>query len=120
MGSTEEHLAKARHNEAFVSSLAGSAFQDWRATGAFYAAVHYVDAFLATQGIHPLDHRARDSYVGLNQHLLPIYAPYRLLKRESEAARYRMMPFSEPQVAASTLPALARIKTHLRSVVPGV
>lgn len=120
MPSRDEHLAKARHNEAFVASLVGTGYQDWRATGAFYAAVNYVDAYLAIEDVHPPDHRARDSYVGLDQHLMVLYGAYRRLKRDSEDARYRVSAFAEGHITARTLPSLERIKGHLRTVVPGV
>jgi hypothetical protein len=120
MPSAQEHCEKAKHNEAFSASLAATAFQDWRATGVFYAAVHYVDGFLATQGVHPPDHRARDSYVGLDPHLIMIYAGCRRLKRDSEDARYRFTVFSEQHIVGRTLSALEHIKNHLRPRVPGI
>ena len=120
MPSAEEHCAKAKHDERFVAALAATTFPDWRATGVFYAALHYVDAFLATRGIHPPDHRARDSYVGLEPQLVAIYAAYRRLKRDSEDARYRLTAFSGQHIMERTLPALERVKEHLRRAVPGI
>ncbi len=50
MGTKEGHLAKARSNEESLASLNldNSRFLDWAITVMFYAALHYVDAFLAT------------------------------------------------------------------------
>ena len=66
MPSEQEHMDKARHNEAFVQSLGipTTTFLDWAVTGIFYAALHYVEAFLATQRVHSPSHRSRDAVFG--------------------------------------------------------
>ena len=56
----ESHLRQAERNERVASHLA--TFPDWQTVALFYAALHYVDAYLAqrfgAQG-HPTSHQAR-------------------------------------------------------------
>lgn len=87
MATKDEHLAKAKHNEAFVAALPHP-FWDWAVTGTFYAALHYVMAFLATKADHPPTHQVRNSHIHRDAKLKPIYVDYRELQNESEDARY--------------------------------
>lgn len=87
MPTKEEHKAKAAHNEQFVSSLS-TPYWDWAVTGLFYAAVHYVMAYLATKNIHPVLHQVRNSQVHRDPILNPLYVDYRELQNNSEDARY--------------------------------
>lgn len=54
----------------------------------FYSALHYVDAYLATQGIHPPTHAVRLGYLETDLKLNPIRRDYRDLLNESRTARY--------------------------------
>lgn len=87
MPSKEDHLARARHNEFFVSSTENPFF-DWKLTGIFYSALHYVDAYLATLNIHPPSHALRLMQFEVNAKLKPIRRDYRDLLNESRTARY--------------------------------
>lgn len=59
----DDHLNQAQHNLEFTESLDPTKYSDWIATGLFYTALHYVDAFLATKGHHPGKHDVRDGFV---------------------------------------------------------
>jgi hypothetical protein len=83
----DEHKAKAIHNEKFVQHL-GNPYWDWAVTGTFYAAVHYVMAYLASKNIHPVLHKVRNSQIHRDPLLNPIYVDYRELQNNSEDARY--------------------------------
>ncbi len=62
---------------------------DWAAIAAFYAAVHYVNAFLWEQlGIAPQDHRARRQLVARTSPLNRVVAPYDRLTAIGWDARY--------------------------------
>ena len=52
MPNRSAHLAQAEHNETLYSHLDQSAptYADWQVTSLFYAALHYVDAYLASSG----------------------------------------------------------------------
>jgi uncharacterized protein (UPF0332 family) len=57
-------------------------------TGTFYAALHYVDAYLATKRIDPATHVIRNSFVKNEAVLNPLWGDYRELLNESRTARY--------------------------------
>ena len=108
----EDHLAKARHDEAFASSLPlnTTPYLDWVITALFYAALHYVEAYFATQKIHSADHRARDSAIRRDTKLRAIYVDYSELKNFSINARYYMTSFAPADITKSLRPHLEAIK----------
>lgn len=63
MPARDDHLTQAQHNREFAESLDAAKYSDWVATALFYAALHHVDAFLATRNVHPGRHDVRDNYV---------------------------------------------------------
>ena len=117
MPSREQHISLAEHNERFTDSfdLDATPYRDWLVTGKFYAAVHYVEAYLATRGEHSRDHRARDSKV---KRLLPaIKHDYRSLKDESINARYFGYRFSADDVRQAISPALEAVRAHVLGIL---
>ena len=61
-------------------------------TCVFYAAVHYVNAYLrhfVGEGGLPTTHGQRDDCV--SNRMRSVYRPYRKLKSDSEAARYHLI-----------------------------
>ncbi len=93
MPTSAEHLEKARHNEEFVTALLAAhpkRFFDWALNGAFYAAVHYVEAVLAEVGYHSCDHGDRGR--AAQRHFQQGYRPFRILKDLSMRARYQCAP----------------------------
>ncbi len=86
MPAFHEHIAKAQSIERALMNLddQNADLWDWIAVVAFYAALHWVDAFLATLGRHPLNHRSRGQLVAI----LPIYGDYVELYVLSRQARY--------------------------------
>lgn len=119
MPRSQQHLQKAAHNEAFVVSLglSTSPYLDWAVTGMFYSAVHYVEAYLATQGIHSVDHRARDSDIQRKPQLKSLYVPYNELKNHSINARYMTTRFTAADVVGLQ-PELDIIKRHILQLLP--
>lgn len=118
MPSEQAHLTQARHNEAFVQSLdmQTTVYLDWAVTGLFYAALHYIEAFLATQGQHSPSHRSRDTVFRSFSQLRPIYSQYRTLKDVSMQARYQAQgarPFPVGYVRMLLNNELASVKRQL-------
>ena len=111
-----EHLKQAEHNEtlyAYLDSMSPT-YTDWQVTCLFYAALHYVDAYLDTQGIpRPKGHPIRNSRV--LQHLSGIYDDYYELYERSRDARYDLIGFSAEDVANLRAQRFARIRTHIRT-----
>ena len=84
----DEHLERARHNEAFVQHLLEAApeFFDWILTGSLYAAVHYVEAALEAHSHHSFNHADRKKAIQKN--MVACYRAYRALEDLSMTARY--------------------------------
>ncbi|MFN3420813.1 MAG: hypothetical protein ACK40X_03700 [Armatimonadota bacterium] len=87
MPAIREHVAKAQSIERVLTVLddQNPDHWDWIAIVAFYAALHWVDAFLAAQGSHPQNHRERNRLVNL---LVPANLAYGILYSASRRARY--------------------------------
>ena len=84
MATEKDHLAKAAHNEKFLQMI-GKEFVDWRATVAFYVAVHLVEALFAPKQ-HSRGHRERNQY--LKKHFRAIYPEFYALYNYSLFVRY--------------------------------
>jgi uncharacterized protein (UPF0332 family) len=109
-----QHLLRAEGNESLARSqnLNDSLEVDWAITMLFYSALHYIDGFLAGKNFHPRDHDARDSEVGNNGTLSPIYNDYRKLKDASRSARYDIANFDRSQFPKFDS-RFTRIKSHV-------
>jgi uncharacterized protein (UPF0332 family) len=82
-----DHRTRAEHDEFFVKNI-DNPFFDWKVTGTFYSALHWIDAYLATQNIHPPAHSARLGIVRTDAKLQTVFRDYRELLNESRTARY--------------------------------
>ena len=86
------HLRQAEHNRDVADALSQNnpVSLQWAVTCIFYAALHYVNAYLSYRiGRTPVNHGDRDAYVSL--HMRTVFKDYRWLKTKSEAARYRLV-----------------------------
>ena len=88
MPDRDDHLAQAARNLQFYNSFDRINFSEWAVTVLFYAALQYVDAFLATRQIHPMKHDIRDRLINRLAELKPIYSHYSFMKSHSRTARY--------------------------------
>ena len=117
MPSKDEHLAKASGNEAFAGTIttANQACIDWTLVVLFYAAVHYVEAYLAVKmSAHLRSHTTRDSYVGRLADLKKIFKEYQHLKYFGYNARYEVYGFS----AQDTVEAMKDIAAVRSQITP--
>lgn len=67
------HQQQASHSEELANELINQVplkFKDWAVIAAFYAAVHYVEAFMAKAKKHPKSHTARLAWVNSRGDLL--------------------------------------------------
>lgn len=104
MPSTKQHLAKARHNEAFLATfdLADPKYLDWAVTAIFYAAHHYLRALMSKNNYTNISRygdmdRAFERLAILKRNP-QIHEAYRQLKDDSRAARYDMWECRPPDV----------------------
>lgn len=90
MASPAEHEKWAKYNEDFARWL-GPKFPQWTTVALFYAALHYVDAYLrGDNGWNPTreeeKHGFRNDY--LRRHFRDLYKPYGRLFQYGHDARY--------------------------------
>jgi hypothetical protein len=109
MADKSRHRARAEQNEAFyirLASLSERAY-DWEVTAMFYAALHWIEAYLASCGYpigrqlpdssgghHPRGHAQRRQKVATEPVLAQIDAHFRELHSRSEQARYDLVDFT--------------------------
>jgi hypothetical protein len=114
----DEHIKKAEENEAFVSTIQPNSQPeiDWTLVILFYAAVHYVEAYLFVKwGTHVRSHTTRDKYFGKEASLKKIFASYSHLKYYGYNARYEVSGFTktDAQDAAKDLAAIKNVLVPL-------
>jgi hypothetical protein len=117
--SQQEHMQKAAGNAAFALSipLTDQTRIDWALVILFYAAVHYIEAYLASSGQHLKNHTTRDSMVGRDSSLRPVFADYQDLKFYGFNARYEVSGFSAHDITDVASKACARIESHIKSIL---
>jgi len=120
MPTKEEHINKAEHNEKFANTLfnPNSEYFDWLTTALFYSSLHYIDAYLATKGIHPSSHANTDEDVGRDSHVYkhfkrPLYKDYSYLKSQSINARYDTITFTYNNIISDIKPTHDAIKSKI-------
>ena len=118
MPTQQQHWAQAQHNEDFVHSfdLQTTPYLDWVVTGAYYAALHYIESYLALQGRHPRSDRYRDEMFQQLSDLRPIYADFRTLRDYSRGARYDIQKFSVTEVESLIRNELNAIRHHIATI----
>lgn len=114
MPDRNDHLDLARENERFGATLLTEVrFLGWAVTGYFYAAIHYVEAYLSRANVHSGDHRTRDSHILQDTVLRVIYDEFSDLKNDSTEARYQCRTFTPTEINTHVVTAFTRIKAHL-------
>lgn len=115
MPSKQDHKTKADGNAAFALSLNldSQTRIDWALIVLFYAAMHYVEAYLAAMSIHLRSHTTRDSYLGRDSNLRPIYAEYQDLKYYGYNARYEVCTFTANDVTDAAAKHFEKIKAQI-------
>ena len=116
MPALNQHLPLAESNEGFAESIAElpNRFPDWEITVLFYSALHYADAFLATQDIHP---RSHDSRIRSIRSLISVWEDYRDLYQLSLDARYNAVSFTAESADAVRSGSFRRVKDEVYSLL---
>jgi len=111
--SRQEHVTKAEGNASFALSLAldRQSHIDWALIALFYAALHYVEAYLSP--IHLRSHDSRDKYINKESHLRRIFKEYSHLKFFGFNARYEVYGFKAEQVKEEAAKDYETIKAHI-------
>ena len=116
MQESREHLAAAIRNEEFAAVLGAlpERYAEWEVTALFYAALHYADAYLETQGRRPGDHSQRNRMVNS---LTNAGGAYRRLFRLSLEARYELARFTPQEVDQIRDGPFRRVKEEMLSLL---
>ena len=124
MGTQEQHLGQARHNEGFLGTfdIDSTPYLDWAVTAIFYAALHYIRALgarsLFTNISSYADMDRVFSWLEVFRRNSGIYGDYRQLKDDSRAARYDMVCLSPPDVRELRDEELRRIREFVLANLP--
>jgi hypothetical protein len=113
--SKNQHLQIAQHNEQFFAALdlSSGPARGWASTVAFYAALHYVEAFFGTRAKHSADHRTRDNNMVQHTETMSIYDQFCELKNISTRARYHGRYPNDHEFKNQILPALRDVQTEM-------
>ena len=126
MKKPSEYIQQAVQNTELATHLRQDKTQylDWAATCLFYAAVHYVNAYLVKAGrTIPRRHKTQGSLMGRSNivqsdpALKKIYLAYRHLDDESRDARYELMKPTPENYDTYLVPRLDQIKDFVMSKV---
>jgi hypothetical protein len=119
---TEAYLARAERNRAVARALCEPSHAlglhpqplEWAAIAAFYAAVHYVNAFVWERfGQSPGDHQARRGFVSRTAPLNQVLRPYDLLMDLGWQARYALIFRPSPQLRQAVYARLDDIRATI-------
>lgn len=115
MPSKDQHVAKADGNAALALSLTldNQSRIDWALVILFYAAMHYVEAYLAKSGVHLRNHTTRDNAISRDSSLRKVFKEYSDLKYFGYNARYEIFGFKATDVIDKAAKHYAVIKAHL-------
>lgn len=115
MPTKDQHVTKADGNAELALSLAldNQTKIDWALTILFYAAMHYVEAYLAKANVHLRSHTTRDNAISRDSSLRKIFKEYADLKFFGYNARYEVFGFKTTDVTDKAAKHYATIKAHL-------
>jgi hypothetical protein len=118
MPTQQQHLSQAKHNENFVKSfdLDSTSYLDWVVTGIYYAALHYIESYLALLKKHPRSNEYRERMFQEIKDLTSIYPDFRTLKDYSQGARYDLQKFSKVEVEDIIRNELNDIRNHIIAI----
>ena len=110
----DNHLKIAKSNEDFSRELLSEGKNlDWAVTVIFYSAIHYVEAYMATQDQHSGSHRMRDSEIGRDTNLRPLYDDFNDLKNDSIQCRYQGYTFPLNEINSRIQQSFDVVRSHI-------
>lgn len=117
--SVQDHIDQATKNERLLSWLReDDQFRDWVITVAFYAALHYVDAYLLTQRKNPANHPRRIRTMLNDPNLADVCErDFEELYALSRHTRYECYDPSPSELEQTTDVHLASIRNRVRSLL---
>ena len=96
MPAAPAHSAAAQSNESLANHLLTTEGANWALVPAFYAALHWIDAYFAVRlNHHPADHLRRERLVAVTRELDSVAARYLALRRSADRVRYNLAVLPE-------------------------
>lgn len=93
-----QHIDQANANEQLSLRLR-STDPEWSVTTMFYAALHWMGAYLGSVGLYPTTHALRRAAINRRPELTSVRRRYHFLQDMSEDARYDCVRCSTNDVA---------------------
>lgn len=123
MPTLTQHREQATRNGEFWMGMdiQTTAYREWAVTVMFYEAVHWIEAYLATQSCHSSSHHNRSSNIARYPKLradATLAADYDTLRVESENARYWCHQHTAAQVTTDLVPLVTHIRTTVKGLLP--
>jgi hypothetical protein len=115
------HRNQAERIESFLRAIesAASPYQEWRVVLCYYAALHYIDAFLTTHEPKTWDrHDDRLRQMERFPESRAIKTVYHQLQKLSREARYDGTPFTVRDVDQNVRPLFDAVRAAMRPAPP--
>ena len=123
----DEHELQAVHNHEFINTfdIGRSSYLDWVVTAMFYESVHWIEAYLAGQGLHSSNHHQRAATMQQIDALRDdpdLTKDYGTLRTDSENARYwcyrhTSEEVSSEEVSSQLVPRIGRVRTTMKHLL---
>ena len=117
MPTSEQHRQKAEHNERASVDFEAGLYVDWAVTALFYAAVHWIDAYLVQYWPSPGNHADRFELMRRERAVRPIRALYQDLYQRSLDSRYNCEAFQIRDVQRLRQARFEPIRRHLEGLL---
>jgi hypothetical protein len=121
---TQTHLAAADRHRAAAEFLRASAdtepyLREWFVVAAFYATVHYINAYLwEQQQLEPANHTERSQLVMIVRDLRPIRGAYGNLRDSAYLCRYDPLHRESAADLAGHLRDLRAVQRTINALIP--
>ena len=117
------HRQRAVDNETFANQrldMDEAGDRPWVATAYFYAALHWIEAYLASlpTPVHSRSHAHRKQFIAGDARLRPIQPQYRDLEDASRDARYELRAFSKTELRALYTNNLEPLRKYFEALIP--
>src|ERR1022692_605078 len=105
----DQHRDRAERNEEFAESLDSShpIQENWAVVAAFYAALHYVQAYFSKYSVEAATHDQRFEQIKKDVKLRNAFIPYKYLYTLSRTARYQCTGLPSAAYSKEAKPRLA-------------
>lgn len=115
----QQHRFRSRDNEQFADSLdvTHSINDNWAVVAAFYAALHYIEAYFTRLGKKCINHDDRAEKIKADLKLRRAYVHYSFLYSLSIEARYKLTTLTQDSYKKRAKPQLDTLKGFVDGIL---